>query len=211
MIYHPHRDESEETIARLTERYPKAFFVVPQQRKPLKKNILADLQKDGAPFAYELLSSALDWYQNHFGYQYALEAGAKRVDLNGKEVGTVTEQEQRVAQIKIKEGKRRLSEKNRNAVETLHALHEQGRIPVDAIKKLDAPPRPKEPTMKSKDQQPASELAKVHEALAAAGTLISEDCDVLRSAMAVAALGVVIREAQRVIDGLQQSSPAKVG
>src|SRR5215467_2779524 len=99
----PSRDETEDTIQGLAERYPKAFFVNPRQRRPLKKNILSDLEKDGAPFAPELLSSALSWYQSHFSYQYALEAGAKRIDLTGKEVSTVTEQEQRAAQIEIDE------------------------------------------------------------------------------------------------------------
>ena len=93
MTYRFSREENEDVIRKLAEKYPKCFFVDPRQRRPLKKNILADLQNDGFPAAYEPMSAAIEWYMSHFSYRYALEAGAKRVDLNGKEVGTVTEQE----------------------------------------------------------------------------------------------------------------------
>jgi sRNA-binding protein len=93
MNYRINREESEEVVRKLAESYPKCFFVDPKMRRPLKNNILADLQKDGFPAAYELLSAGLHWYQSHFGYQYSLQAGARRIDLTGKEVSTVTEQE----------------------------------------------------------------------------------------------------------------------
>lgn len=129
MNYLPTREESEHTIRLLVDRYPKCFFADPQQRRPLKKNIVADLQKDGLPVARELLVPAVDWYRSHFGYLYALQAGAKRVDLFGKETAAVTEQEQYAAQIKIQEGRQKLGEKHhRNAVETIRSLHAQGRI-----------------------------------------------------------------------------------
>ena len=95
----PNRDESEHAIQLLADRYPKCFFVIPQQRKPLKKNIVLDLQNDGVPVAYELLASAIHWYQTHFGYLYALQAGVRRIDLHGKEADAVTEQEQYAAEI----------------------------------------------------------------------------------------------------------------
>ncbi len=208
MAYLPSRDDSEQTIQLLAERYPKCFFEDPRLRKPLKKNIVVDLQNDGIPVAYELLAPALDWYQTHFGYQYSLQAGAKRLDLNGNEAGTVTEQEQRAAEIKIKAGKQKLTEKNRNnAVETIRLLHAQGRIPTDQVKKLDAPPlqKPKEVPMKAKTTAPlpAPELEQVYTALAAASALMLEGRNTLHSAMAAAALGVVIQETQRAIDELQ--------
>jgi len=72
----------------LAERYPRCFSVNPRLRQPLKKNIEADLQKDG--FASpELISASVDWYKSHISYQYNLETGAKCLDLDGKEVGTV--------------------------------------------------------------------------------------------------------------------------
>jgi sRNA-binding protein len=204
MDYRPTREDSEHTIRLLVDRYPKCFFADPQQRRPLKKNILADLQKDGVPVARELLASAVDWYRSHFGYLYALQAGAKRIDLFGKETGTVTEQEQYAAQGMIQEGKQRLGERQRNAVETIRLLHAQGRISSDDVKKLDAPQRPQERPMKVKEVKtaPAPVLERVYEALAAADTLLAKDCDALRSAMAVAALLVVVKEAQRVADSL---------
>jgi sRNA-binding protein len=204
MNYRPTREESEHTIRLLVDRYPTCFFADPQHRRPLKKNILADLQKDGVPVARELLVPAVDWYRSHFGYLYALQAGAKRIDLSGKETGTVTEQEQYAAQIKIQEGKHKLGEQHRNAVETIRSLHAQGRISSDDVKKLDAPPTPQERPMKVKEGKtaPAPVLERVYEALAAADALLAKDCDALRSAMAAAALLVVVKEARRVVDSL---------
>jgi sRNA-binding protein len=112
MAYLPNRDESEQTIRLLAERYPKCFFFDPRQRKPLKRGIVLDLEKDGFPEA-AYAARAVDWYQSHFGYQYALQAGVKRIDLHGKEVGTVTEQEQYAAQTKIKEDKQKKSQRSR--------------------------------------------------------------------------------------------------
>ena len=93
MIYRISRDENEATVLQLVEKYPKCFFEDPRQRVPIKKSIRDDLQAEGFPADYGLISSAVDWYESHFSYQYALEPGRKRIDLNGKEVGTVTEQE----------------------------------------------------------------------------------------------------------------------
>jgi len=205
MSYRPSRDETEDVIQQLADRYPKTFFLVPQQRKPLKKNIVTDLQRDGAPFAHELLSSAVDWYQSHFGYLYALQAGARRVDLDGKEVGTVTEQEAGRAQLQVKEDKRKASEKTQ-ALAAIQSLHRQGRIPDDVLKQLDAPPRPRDVPMKPKPQPVPDRLARVREALRAADTLMIEGCDALRVAMAAAALGVVIKETKQVIDSLEPGS-----
>lgn len=198
MAYLYNREESEATIRLLADRYPKCFFENPQQRKPLKKNIMVDLQNDGVSVASDLLTAALNWYTSHFGYQYTLQAGIKRVDLNGKEVGIVTELEHRAAQIKIKTDK----QKRNDAVATLHTLHAQGRIPTDHIRKLDAPPIAKEaPPMKAKS---APALERVDEALDAARALLAKNRDALRTAMAVAALGVVIKETQHAVDELQQ-------
>jgi sRNA-binding protein len=160
------------------------------------------LQKDGVPVARELLVQAVDWYRSHFGYLHALQAGAKCIDLSGKETGTVTEQEQYAAQIKIQEGKQKLGERHRNAVETIRSLHAQGRISSDDAKKLDAPPPPQERPMKVKEAKTAPVLERVYEALAAADALLVKDCDALRSAMAAAALLVVVEEARRVVDSL---------
>src|SRR5262245_49692147 len=121
--YRYNREESEAVIRMLTDRYPKCFFQNPKLRRPLKRNIQADLELAGFPAAHEVITAALDWYKSHFGYQYALQAGAKRIDLEGNEVGTVTESEQAGAQKEIQERKKLLNERNGlNAAKTLVAL-----------------------------------------------------------------------------------------
>src|SRR5262249_19251363 len=92
------RDECDAIIAQLVRLYPACFFEDPRLRRPLKKNILADLREAGVPFALEETAAAVKWYESHFAYQYALQAGAKRVDLAGRDAGTVTETEQRDAE-----------------------------------------------------------------------------------------------------------------
>ena len=136
MSYRPNREENEETIRMLVDRYPKCFFADPRLRRPLKKNITADLQQDGLPATYELIAGAVEWYQSHFGYQYSLETGARRINLNGKEVGTVTEQEHLAAEKKVKEGKAFLAERKNATLQTLYATDQ---IRDDHLKKLDAP------------------------------------------------------------------------
>jgi hypothetical protein len=93
----------EDAIKLLTEQYPQTFFLDPPQRRPIKNNIIADLIKDGVALAPELLSEAVGRYQSHFGYQLALQTGVRRIDLEGKEDGTVTESEHRTAQKYVRE------------------------------------------------------------------------------------------------------------
>jgi sRNA-binding protein len=100
MTYRPNREESEEGVRKLVETYPRCFFEQPELRWPLKKGIIDDLVKDGAPMAPELITASVEWYQTHLGYQLCLLAGRKRVDLHGKEGNAVTEYEHRVAQKK---------------------------------------------------------------------------------------------------------------
>jgi sRNA-binding protein len=205
--YRFNREETEEVIRMLADKYPKCFFADPRQRRPLKKNLLADLQGDGFPAAYELLSAALEWYQSHFSYRYALEAGAKRVDLTGKEVSTVTEQEHLAAQKKNKDDHQKLVEKNAlNSIKTNTSLYAAGRITDDQLRKVDAPPmsaaKPPKAAAPPVLDHPvrSSELAKLYAALDAADKVMTGDADPdLRIALGCAALGVVIKEAQRII------------
>jgi ProP effector len=106
--YRPNRDECDAIIAALAKRYPACFFEEPKLRRPLKKNILTDLHEDGVQFTAEETAAAVKWYESHFAYQYALQAGAKRVDLTGREAGTVTPAEQRSAQLYIETRKREM-------------------------------------------------------------------------------------------------------
>ena len=198
--YRYNREESEAVIRMLTDRYPKCFFQNPKLRRPLKRNIQADLELAGFPAAHELITAALDWYKSHFGYQYALQAGAKRIDLEGNEVGTVTESEQAGAQKEIQERKKLLNERNGlNAAKTLVALHAARRIPDDQLRKLEAPSM----TPKAKAPPTLPELIRLHEAVAAADAAWTGPDDAnLRAALTSAALGIVIKEAQSVINSL---------
>ena len=49
-MYRPTREETEATIEKLAELYPKAFLINPRDRVPLTKNITIALQNDGAPW-----------------------------------------------------------------------------------------------------------------------------------------------------------------
>jgi sRNA-binding protein len=85
-----------EFIRYLAEQFPKCFFEDPAQRRPLKRDIIDDLEKRKVLNSEKLLC-ALDWYKNHFTYRYTIIAGAERVDLDGQRAGTVTVREQQEA------------------------------------------------------------------------------------------------------------------
>jgi len=200
MAYKFDRQELEDSVWMLAERYPRCFFVNPRLRQPLKKNIEADLQKDG--FASpELISASVDWYKSHISYQYNLEAGAKCLDLDGKEVGTVTELEQRAARMKIREIKEKMA--SLNPIRTMSNLVTARRIPEDQLKKIDAPMS--RPTIKP-------ELTPLYEAILAANSAMSApmgNSDV-RAAVTAAVIGVVIAEAQRILNNWK-TDPAAQG
>lgn len=209
MIYQVSRDENEATIRQLANKYPKCFFEDPHQRLPLNKSIAIDLQNDGFPAAYELIVSAIAWYMKHFAYQYALQAGAKRIDLNGKEVGTVTEQEYLAAQNKIKADQQKRNERSLgHPVKTMMPLQSSGRISDDQMRKVDAPPISpvKAASVSPAELQVSPELTPLYEALRAANNALSATPNgELRAALASAALGVVVKEAQRAIAGFSSN------
>jgi sRNA-binding protein len=193
MNYKFDRQELEYSIQKLADTYPKCFFVTPPLRRPLKKNIVADLQKDGIAISAELIDATVNWYQSHIGYQYCLKAGAKRLDLAGNEAGSVTESEQHVAEKKIQEiNESRLAE--RNSIRTTSSLVAARRIPGDQLKKIDAP------TVSRPIVLP--ELTALYEAVLAANAAMSASVgnSNMRDAITTAAIGVVIKEAQRIID-----------
>jgi sRNA-binding protein len=193
MYYRPNRNDSDAIVKMLIDKYPSTFFNDPKLRRPLKKNILADLQADGFPAAKEMIEAGLDWYQSHFAYLYAIQAGAKRINLHGKDVSTVTEAEYEAAQKKIKEDQQRAKG---DATRTLALLRKNGQISDDQVKKLDAPP------MAAPKTTVNPELEAVHDAFIAANMTLGTPSSPLRLAMASAALRVMIEEAQRVIDNL---------
>jgi sRNA-binding protein len=92
-----------EVIRLLCELYPKSFFIDSKQRRPLKQNILADIEKLGDPqLAGFDVEAALGWYMSHIGYDMACQvAGTQRVDLDGRPVGKITASEAREAKERV--------------------------------------------------------------------------------------------------------------
>jgi sRNA-binding protein len=194
----PNRTESEDTIRVLADRYPKCFFEDPKMRRPLSKDILADLQREG------LLSpsfrSAVGWYQGNFGYQYTLQAGAKRVDLDGKEVDTVTEQEQREAEKYITERKRGQRENYQNlAIPMTTSLQKANdtlrRVPYAATR-----------TTTMDADGPLSRLMALVEGVDRALTDTTDPA--LRAAFGLAGLKAVAAEVQAQIEKMQKLNGA---
>jgi len=127
----------------LCEHYPKCFFEEAKQRRPLKRDIAADIVRDDDfAVAPEMITAALDWYKSHVGYDYATTiAGSKRIDMHGREVGTVTEQEAMSAKKRIDEFNEKRNEQRtvQSPVRVLGEMHARGQISDCAVKKLDAP------------------------------------------------------------------------
>jgi len=89
---------------------------------------------------------AVEFYQTHFGYRYNILAGARKINLDGKEVSIVTESEFLNTQKKIREDKAKLRERNEaNPITTARVLYQSGQIPDDQLKKIDALPMMKAP------------------------------------------------------------------
>jgi len=205
----PTRIDSENIIKMLCESYPKCFFGEARQRRPLKQNIEADIIKDqDFDVAPEMIRAAMEWYKSHIGYDHALSSiGAKRIDLNGCEVGTVTESEALAARQGIADKGSAIAMRNlaTSPVRILNEMHAEGRISDCAIKKLDAPPM--SPTPRSRTAATVvPEFAPLYETLAAANAaVVGINDSALRIAVAKASLDVVIKKFQQVRSGLEES------
>jgi ProP effector len=196
MGYYMTRNEVEDFIQMLTDQYPKCFFTNPKLRRPIKKGIEADLEKNGCRIPHHMIARVVEFYTGHFGYKYNLQAGAKRIDLNGKEVGTVTEQEQQSAQTYIKERKTQL-----NASADSHKV---------LAVSFDGPPKtPKapEPQPQTDADDPVARLQTVLESVRQAMANATEPA--LRNTFAIAGLEFVIAEAQQLIARLRQASDGR--
>ena len=86
------------TIMLLTEKWPSAFFMFEQRRRPLKVGIHIDVLAalDGLVTEKEL-ARAMRFYVGNPFYLQRMTAGADRIDLNGVAVGVVTEEQAAVA------------------------------------------------------------------------------------------------------------------
>lgn len=200
--YQP-RYESEQIVRMLGEKYPQCFFENPKLRRPLKKDIVDDMINDGFPAAPALLTAAVNWYQSHFGYHYALQAGAERIGLNGKVVTKVTPQEATAAQNYIADRQREMNERNKNSpIEAVTSLYRAGKVPDDALRKIPAfkEPSPNIPAANSGADPVGRLWANVD---AVRRVMMDMPDPNLRTAFAVAGLGVIIQEAQKIILELQ--------
>ena len=200
MAYQYNRQEIESGIELLAETYPKCFQLDPANRRPLKNNIIADMIADGVAVSRELLRASIDWYESHFAYQFALQAGAKRIDLCGKPAGTVTEQEQRAALKYIHDRKQEKRERD-----------EEHRKRNDfSVEKLPSPPIANSPPMaqdtpmpKAIKRPPNTPLEPIRALLDATGSVYETQPESLRRLFVVAGLRALINEAEKVIAALE--------
>jgi sRNA-binding protein len=196
-------------------------FTQKHLKRPLKKNILLDLEHDGV-LDDDRREAAVSYYTQGWDYEAVLQAGAKRVDLDGKEVGTVTETEAREARERVAAQKKERAEKKQVLI---HAVRERaviekgmslpdGKIPTDIP--LMRPPsmaKPKTSTntpLPAPEPPPAVNGADLTQLRALWGNidavLTTAEGDALRSALAVAALKVFVGEAAKVIASLEGST-----
>ena len=101
--YRTTRDDNENVVRMLCDNYPKCFFENPRHRRPLKKDIAMDVLKDGSlDVAPEMIHAAVDWYKSHVGYHIVSSTPrTKRIGLDGKDAGTITEPEAIAAQQEV--------------------------------------------------------------------------------------------------------------
>ncbi len=191
------REQIEELIQYLATTYPKAFFVQPHLKRPLKKNILLDLEQDRV-LDDDRREAALNFYTRDWNYEQTLQAGAKRIDLNGKEVGTVTELEEREARQRVLVQKRKIREERKlqGAIEVAAE-----RIPTDS---LSAPARLPMAKAKPIPELNGPDLTRLRALWSNIETVLAQTEDArLRSALAVAALKVFVASATQLVETLE--------
>jgi sRNA-binding protein len=196
---HYHQADREEFIKYLSEKFPKCFFEDPAQRRPLKHNILVDLEKQNI-LNPEMLSQAVDWYPSHFAFRRSLLAGAERVDLDGNKVGTVTLQEQHEARAWITARQRESAERR----EIKHLEVEHQRAATAAVEKPVnghvANGVVASPTLHPSLEQMQSALA------ITSNILTDKQYEQLRPVLATAALKEIITRAETLIGSLQEET-----
>jgi hypothetical protein len=109
-----YRQDHNQVIELLADCYPKAFFVNPRMRVPLKNRVDKDIDPKEITYAAGHpvdVYGAVRWYQSHFGYLLQLQTGASRIDLHGNPCGTVTSDEAIAATQFIKETHNRINER----------------------------------------------------------------------------------------------------
>jgi sRNA-binding protein len=93
--------EANSDIAMLAQRFPAAFVVYEQRRKPLKIGVRNDIVAALPHLDPRRLQRALQVYTSTSGYLSAMHAEAARVDLSGGCAGTVTVEDAAVAKARL--------------------------------------------------------------------------------------------------------------
>jgi len=111
-------------IALLCETYPKTFFLYERRRVPLKLGIRNDIMRAmGSGIDPAQASAAVGWalrmYCSNSFYLDKIRTGAKRIDLDGKEVGCVSAEQAKgaTALVAARRAKRRAKAKAKVAGE----------------------------------------------------------------------------------------------
>jgi sRNA-binding protein len=207
IAYRPNREANEQVIRMLCEQYPKCFFEENRQRRPLKQDITADIIKDNSlEVSPELITAAVDWYKSNIGYEgFAMSIpGAKRINLDGEAVGTVTEQEAIAAQQRIDDFHKDKNERTAalGPVKVLNQMHDRGQISDCGVKKLDAPQPPT--ITKTKATAIAPEFAALYEILNAANVSVIGSDPTMRAIVAKMLLNKVIKKFQQVESEMEE-------
>jgi sRNA-binding protein len=154
------------------------------------------------------------FYTRDWAYERTLQVGAKRIDLNGKEVGTVTELEHVEAQKRVQAARQALNERDKQAgaVEIVRKLHAAGKVPTDSLSKISVPiERPamaKTTKTTSESLPPANggvDLAELRALWGSIDSMLSGNVDAsLHAAVATAALKVFVAKANNLITTLEK-------
>jgi sRNA-binding protein len=194
----PSREANEQINRMLCEHYPKCFFEDPRQRLPLKQKIVDDIINDqDLDVSPGLITAAVDWYKSNIGYAgFAMSIpGAKRINLDGKAVGTVTESEAVAAQQRLDEFHRGKNERvPQSPARTLHEPHASG-LPETVVKKLE----PSAAQPRSKMAAAAPEFVPLFDTLATANAAVVGITDpAMRAVVVKATLDVVSKKLEQV-------------
>jgi sRNA-binding protein len=205
----------EQLIEYLATTYPKTFFTSAHLKRPLKRNIIVDLEKDNR-LDDEKREAAVSFYTRDWNYERTLQAGARRIDLNGNEVGTVTEQEHIEAQRRVQAARQALKERDRQAgpLEVVRKLHAAGRVPTDSLSKVSVPterPAMAKSKTTSESSPPAPQngvdLAELRALWGSIDSMLAGNIDAsLHAAVAAAALKIFVGKAGKLIATLEEKS-----
>ena len=110
------RISTKDIIAYLTEKFPECFSVKGQV-KPLKVGIFQDLSEkltDDETVSKTRLRQALRHYTSSWRYLKAIKVGAYRVDIDGKDVAKIDEEQANYASKTLKESQEKFGNNSSN-------------------------------------------------------------------------------------------------